>query len=203
MELIPKEGAAMIVAYHGFIPSDVYLLPPQIYFATGRMATILAADFVFRIPIFGYLAQVCGGRNAARSTARQVLSEGGILMLSPGGVKESLGGSSRDYSLIWDGKQGFADMALECGVPIIPMFSQNIRHVFVTFLASTRLVQWLYQKTKLPFALFIGPLPVKLTTFFGRAIPTAEYMGIPAGIEKVAARTGEALEALMHAHQGV
>ena len=31
LEKIPKVGPAMVVCYHGFIPSDMYLLPCEIF----------------------------------------------------------------------------------------------------------------------------------------------------------------------------
>ena len=77
------------------------------------MATILHADFVNWIPLLGYIAPICGGRPASRGTvghcltrfdtirhdltpfhsqgaALKALAEGGIVLVSPGGVKVPL-----------------------------------------------------------------------------------------------------------------
>lgn len=160
-------GPALIVCYHGFIPSDMYLLPVKLYQQTGRLIKILAADFVFQIPIFGYIASQCGGVPADRGAALRLLQEGNIVLVSPGGVAEAIAGAQNDYMLQWGTRKGFAEIAQRAGVPVIPMFTRNIRHVFITLMASTRLVQWLYQVTKLPFAFFFGPFPVPLTTVLG------------------------------------
>jgi len=195
--LIPKSGPVMIVCYHGFIPSDMYLLPPRIYMETGRIVTVLAADFVFTVPVIGHILRACGGRPASRLAAAKVLSEGGIMLVSPGGVKEAIAGAANDYKLMWGERQGFAEMALQHGAPIIPMFTQNIRHVWVTFLASTKIVQWLYHKTKLPFA-FAGPFPVPLTTYFANPvrIPSTELTP-----KQLAETIGSAIQALMTERQ--
>lgn len=163
-------GPALIVCYHGFIPSDMYLLPVKLYQQTGRLIKILAADFVFQIPIFGYIASQCGGVPADRGAALRLLQEGNIVLVSPGGVAEAIAGAQNDYMLQWGTRKGFAEIAQRAGVPVIPMFTRNIRHVFITLMASTRLVQWLYQVTKLPFAFFFGPFPVPLTTVLGKPL---------------------------------
>lgn len=161
------------------------------------MATVLHADFVSYIPLLGYIAPICGGVPASRHAALKALQEGGLVLVSPGGVKESIAGSTEDYHLAWNGRQGFAEMAMEANCPVVPMFTQNIRHVFVTFLASTRLVQWLYEVTKLPFAFFLGPFPVPLTTYFGDLITPEASMTA----KEMATRVADAIQALMVARQ--
>eukprot|EP00656_Telonema_subtile_P027427 TRINITY_DN29514_c0_g1_i2.p1 TRINITY_DN29514_c0_g1~~TRINITY_DN29514_c0_g1_i2.p1 ORF type:complete len:343 (-),score=46.14 TRINITY_DN29514_c0_g1_i2:54-1082(-) len=141
---VPATGGALVVCYHGFIPSDMYLLPGELYAQTGRLVKVLAADFVFQIPIFGYVARRVGGVPADRGAAMRLLQEGHVVLVSPGGVSEALAGATKDYMLQWGERKGFAEIALAANVPVIPMFTRNIRHVFITFLASTRVVQYLY-----------------------------------------------------------
>ena len=61
--------------YHGFIPVDMYFLHEYIHRVTGRLPTTLAADFMFKIPIWGYLCRACG---CARKPSERVrgLKEG-------------------------------------------------------------------------------------------------------------------------------
>ena len=57
---LPREGGALLTVYHGFIPLDMYFLHEWLYRHTGRLPLTLAADFVFRIPWFGWAAKLCG-----------------------------------------------------------------------------------------------------------------------------------------------
>ena len=68
------------MCYHGFIPSDMYMFPGQFFAQTGRLCKVLAADFVFKIPIFGYLASKGGAVPAGREAALQFLREGEVTL---------------------------------------------------------------------------------------------------------------------------
>ncbi|CAF3725101.1 unnamed protein product [Rotaria sp. Silwood1] len=55
-----------------------------------------------------------------------MLEEGHILAIAPGGVREALFGD-QNYHLIWKERKGFAKLAIDAKVPIIPMFTKNCR----------------------------------------------------------------------------
>ena len=163
-EHLPRAGPAIVTVYHGFVPVDMYFLHEYIHRVTGRLPTSLVADFVFRIPIFGYLVRACGGVPAWSAAALAALQAGRIVVVAPGGVREAMTTAADDYVLRWYGKQGFAEVARAAGVPIIPMFTRNVREVFLVLGGSLPFVQKLYKLTRLPFTPFIGPLPVPLTS---------------------------------------
>ena len=66
---------------------------------------------------------------------------------------------------------GFARIAIEAQVPIIPVFTQNVREAFRTVLLYPPLVKMFYEKTRLPLGPIFGGFPVKLRTFIGEPIP--------------------------------
>ena len=199
LERIPKAGPAVLTVYHGFVPLDMYFLHEYIARQLGRLPTTLVADFVFRIPLFSYLVRACGGVPAGRKAALAALREGGLVIVAPGGVREAMTTSADDYTPMWYGKSGFAEVAQLSGAPILPLFTRNIREVFLVLGGANRLVQRLYKLTRLPFTPFVGPLPQPLTTVVGELI-ASRADGVSA--KELAARVVRALEALMRAQHG-
>lgn len=59
----------------------------------------------------------------------QVMREGNLLAIAPGGVLEAQFGDER-YRLLWKKRLGFAKAAIEARAPVIPVFTQNIREAF-------------------------------------------------------------------------
>lgn len=103
-------------------------------------------------------------------TCVDVLKGGDLLSIAPGGVREAQFGDNT-YRLIWGNRTGFAKVALEAKVPIIPVFTMNLRESF----RSLGLGQWLFEKiydqTRLPLVPIYGGFPVKLKTIVGKPIP--------------------------------
>lgn len=123
-ENIPKDGPAILVSNHVSF-SDSIFLP----LALQRRATFLAKSDYFtgtgpkgllmRV-FFGGTGQVpidrSGGKasEAALNTGLRVLSQGDLLALYPEGTRSPDG-------KLYRGKTGAARMALESGVPVIPV----------------------------------------------------------------------------------
>ena len=149
---------------------------------------------MFKIPIWGYLCRACGAVPASRQAALEALKSGGLVMVAPGGVREAMTSAAHDYLLTWHGKQGFAQIAAQAKVPVIPMFTRNVREVFLVLGGSLPIVQKLYKLTRLPFTPFVGPLPMPLTSVLGAPIPHEE--GIEPSV--LAGRVHDALQRLMH-----
>lgn len=92
------------------------------------------------------------------------------LGLSPGGVYEAMFSGHQDYKILWKSRVGFAKIALQAGVPVIPVFTKNIREAVRTLNFSKRLMKWVYDKIRFPCAPIYGGWPVKLTTYIGDPI---------------------------------
>lgn len=123
-ENIPRDGAAILVSNHVSFSDSIFLplmlqrrptfLAKSDYFTGTGVKGMLMRLF------FGGTGQVpidrSGGRasEAALSTGLRVLSQGDLLALYPEGTR------SPDGSL-YRGKTGAARMALEAGVPVIPV----------------------------------------------------------------------------------
>lgn len=104
------------------------------------------------------------------STCVEVLKKGDLLSIAPGGVREAQFGDNR-YQLIWGSRIGFAKVALEAKVPIIPVFTVNLREAFRSLGLGQSVFRTIYDKTRLPLVPIYGGFPVKLKTIVGKPIP--------------------------------
>lgn len=77
---------------------------------------------------------------------------------------------NHNYNLIWAGRVGFAKVAKQANVPIIPVFTQNIREAFRTVQIFPNFFRKIYDSYKLPLMLIYGGFPVKLKTIVGKPI---------------------------------
>ncbi|KAG8300750.1 Transmembrane protein 68 [Homalodisca vitripennis] len=98
-----------------------------------------------------------------------ILKENNLLAISPGGVYEAQFSDSY-YRLMWKKRLGFARVALDAKVPIIPIFTQNVRESFRAVGFFRRIWLKLYTWTKFPLVPIYGGFPVKLRTHVGAPI---------------------------------
>uniref|UniRef100_A0A8D0BZF1 Phospholipid/glycerol acyltransferase domain-containing protein n=1 Tax=Salvator merianae TaxID=96440 RepID=A0A8D0BZF1_SALMN len=195
LENLP-EGPAVLIFYHG-VPVDYYLLVLRIYRLTGRFCYSTVDHAVFTIPGLKIFLHAHRVDHPTREECVEILKEGNLLGIGPGGVREQNYGDN-NYKLIWRKRKGFADVAIKAKVPIIPVFTQNIREAYRIY-GNTRIMRWLYEKTRIVFFPGYGLLPVKLRTHIGQPIPYDPNITIEELVEK----TKAAVESLRDRHQKI
>ncbi|XP_066481646.1 DGAT1/2-independent enzyme synthesizing storage lipids-like [Tiliqua scincoides] len=168
LEHLP-EGSGLIIYYHGALGIDYACFVSTLYILTGRCCYSVSDHFLFGIPgiqlVLGLTG--CGDRNKADCVA--FLKKGELLGIAPGGLREQ-NFSDGNYNLIWGNRTGFAQVATEAKVPIIPIFTQNTREAYWTF-GNTWLTRWLYESIRWVILPVYGGFPVKLRTYIGEPIP--------------------------------
>ncbi|NXS08648.1 TMM68 protein, partial [Neodrepanis coruscans] len=165
------------------------------------------------------LLGVTGVIPGTREDCLNALKNGYLVSISPGGVREALF-SDESYQLMWGNRKGFAQVALEAKVPIIPMYTQNVREGY-RMLKERRFFRKLYESTRLPFTPPYGGLPVKFRTYIGKPIPYDPNITAEELVEKVSYlslhnrtqvckgkflfsfQTKTAVQALIHKHQTI
>ncbi|XP_047223844.1 transmembrane protein 68 isoform X7 [Girardinichthys multiradiatus] len=197
MEKIPNRGPALIVYYHGAIPIDYYYFLSSVIIQKGRTCHSVADHFLFKIPGFKLLLEVFSVIHGPQEECVRALKNGHLLGISPGGVREALF-SDETYLLFWGKRKGFAQVAIDSQVPIIPMFTQNLREGFRS-LGTLRLFRWLYERFRLPVAPVYGGFPVKFRTFLGDPIPYDPNINAAELAEKVQ----QAVQSLIDKHQQI
>lgn len=195
MENIPDSGPALIVYYHGAIPIDIYYFLVKVIIAKNRLVHTVADYFLFKIPGFSILAECMKVIPGTVQTCSNLLKEGNMLAISPGGVYEAQ--FSHHYNLMWKKRLGFAKVAIEAKCPIIPMFTENLREAFRTVSIGKRFFLRLYAFFKIPVAPIYGGFPVKMITHLGKPIPYDPNL-TP---EELQSKVAAAIEELIAKHQ--
>ncbi|KAG5285787.1 hypothetical protein AALO_G00007440 [Alosa alosa] len=196
LEKIPDEGAALIVYYHGAIPIDYYYFLANVIIQKGRTCHSVADHFLFKVPGFKLLLEVFSVIHGPQEECVKALRSGHLLGISPGGVREALF-SDETYPLLWGKRKGFAQVAIDSQVPVIPMFTQNVREGFRS-LGTLKCFRWLYERFRF-LAPVYGGFPVKFRTFLGDPIPYDPKLNAAELAEKV----HEAVQALIDQHQKI
>lgn len=172
---IPKEGGALIVYYHACIPIDYLALIFRTYLEKGRLIRSVMDRNLILMPGAETLLRTFGCMPGGREEVIKLLKEGHVVGVAPGGGYEAQLASNSDYPVMWKQRKGFAIVAKEAGVPIIPMFTENVREAYVNMESGMELWMWIYNKTNAPLTPLYGGFPVKLTTRLGDPIDSRDF----------------------------
>ncbi|XP_050671515.1 transmembrane protein 68 isoform X2 [Leptidea sinapis] len=197
LENIP-DGPFLVIYYHGALPIDMYYFIARMMLFKRRHIHTVADRFLFKIPGWRSLLELLCVIPGTVQECAAVLKSGNPLAISPGGVYEAQFGD-HDYRLYWKSRIGFAKVALDAKVPIVPMFTQNVREAFRTVGWLRGVCLRLYSATRIPLTPVYGGFPVKLVTHLGKPIyPDPSHT--PDQLKSIVA---SAIEELVLEHQRV
>ncbi|KAM6453790.1 DGAT1/2-independent enzyme synthesizing storage lipids-like isoform 1-T2 [Liasis olivaceus] len=197
LEKIP-DGPALIVFYHGATPLDIFYMVATVLIKKKRILHIVTDHFVFSTPGMKLLLDVFSALRGSQEECRKVLENGRLLIISPGGVREALF-SDENYTILWRNRKGFAQVAIDMKVPIIPVFTRNIRESIRVVGRQIKLLRWLYERFRLPLLPLYGNFPVKLKTYLGDPIPYDPNVTV----EELAEKAKNAVQYLIDKHQEI
>ena len=122
---IPAEGPVLLVGNHsgGTLIADTFVFAQAFYdhFGPDRVFHQLAHDLVFMVPGIRALLQPFGTVPASPDNMREALAKDAALLVYPGGDHESYRPSWQSSEIDFAGRKGFVRLALELGVPIVPV----------------------------------------------------------------------------------
>eukprot|EP00931_Biecheleriopsis_adriatica_P101332 TRINITY_DN76496_c0_g1_i1.p1 TRINITY_DN76496_c0_g1~~TRINITY_DN76496_c0_g1_i1.p1 ORF type:complete len:319 (+),score=52.72 TRINITY_DN76496_c0_g1_i1:55-1011(+) len=138
----------------------------------------LAAGVLFKIPFLRELNLMGGGVNAGRSTAAACLRSGLSLSVVPGGEREQLLACAGPVEqLVLHKRNGFVKLALNHGVPIVPVYCFGEAQMFYQSRFLFHVRSWVQRKLGVALVMPYGrwslpgvPLPVRLTYQVGRPV---------------------------------
>ncbi|HEX6713883.1 MAG TPA: lysophospholipid acyltransferase family protein [Thermoleophilaceae bacterium] len=198
LENIPEDGPVLLVGNHsgGTVIADTFVFTAAFYehFGAARDFYQLAHDMVFRIPGIRALVAPWGTVPANPGNMQRALDRGAALLVYPGGDWETYRPSWESSKIDFAGRKGFARLALEHGVPIVPIVSIGGQETALFLGQGSRLSRAL-QLNKLfrikvfppvlgpPFGGTIldlpirFPVPAKITISVGQPIDLREKLG--------------------------
>lgn len=182
MEKIPEGQAVLMVGNHsgGNITPDtiVFTLAFYTYFGVERRFHQLAHNLVLASPAGPYLKRF-GTVAANHQNARKALEAGAAVLVYPGGDWEVHRPSWRTNKVDFAGRKGFVRLALEAGVPIVPVVSVGGQETALFLSHGQRLSKAL----RLDRMLRLKVLPISLALPWGLNIGDfAGHLPLPAKI---------------------
>lgn len=175
LENIPTDGPALLLFFHGAIPADGYFVQSKIFMSSGRQSHFVVDNFLFKFPWYKSYSECMLTFPGTVDSCVDILKEGNLLMIAPGGTYEGQFGD-KTYKMLWRNRLGFAKVALQAGVDIIPFFSTNIQEAYRPVGIFEKFWEKIYLKTRLPIAPLFGGFPVKIQTYVGNPIKLSKDM---------------------------
>lgn len=182
LEHVPCDAPALLVANHsGLLPYDGLVLAHVIERACGRRPRFLLADWLVTLPFAQPRLARLGGVRACRENAQRLLRSGHSVIAFPEGAKGAAKVFADRYRVQRFGRGGAVRVALEEGVPLVPVsvvgaeevhpilfkLTTVARSVGLPFLPVTPTFPWLGPAGLLP-------LPSKWRIRVGAPLPTGE-----------------------------
>jgi 1-acyl-sn-glycerol-3-phosphate acyltransferase len=166
MENIPAEGPALLVGNHsgGLLIADTFIFTACFYehFGPQRRFHQLAHDLVLRMPGLGTLRRY-GTVAASEDNARAVFERQAPLLVYPGGDYETFRPSWHSDQIEFGGRQGFVELALSEGVPVVPVVAIGGQETALFLTRGRKLAEFL----RLDQLARLKVLPVSIGPPFG------------------------------------
>ena len=125
LERIPAQGPALLVGNHsgGTMIADTFLFTMCFYehFGPQRRFHQLAHDLAARLPGLGI--RPFGTVKASHENAKRAFERDALVLVYPGGDYETFRPSWHSDQIEFGGRKGFVKLAMESGVPIVPIVS--------------------------------------------------------------------------------
>jgi 1-acyl-sn-glycerol-3-phosphate acyltransferase len=205
MGRIPEDRPVLLVGNHsgGNLTPDtiVFTLAFYTYFGVERRFHQLAHNLVLSSPV-GPLLRKYGTVAASHENARTALEAGAAVLVYPGGDWEVHRPSWHRHEVDFAGRKGFIKLALDAGVPIVPVVSAGGQETALFLSHGRRLskllgLDRLFRLKVLPISLalpwginvgdFLGhlPLPAKITVQVMEPIDLRESFGRNPDLDEV------------------
>ena len=135
IENIPETGRAILVSNHGRLDFDFFILVKLIWDHCRRFPRIMADRIWFKLPLLRTLFHAAGAVEGTRANAISLLQQDQIVLTYPGGVREIMTSRFGEEHIHWEGRTGFAKVAITTQSPVIPVAGKGVNNGFI-FLTS-------------------------------------------------------------------
>ena len=169
LENIPRAGAALMVFHHSLATYDSFMLGVEVFEETGRFIRGLGHDRLFQTARLRELALDVGIVPASPTAGTELLAEGELVGVAPGGMWEALRPRGERFQTRWQDRRGFCRLALRSQVPLIFAATPRADEMYEVY--DNPVTDEIYRRLHLPIPLLRGvgptvlPRPVKLTSY--------------------------------------
>ncbi len=115
------EGGCLLVGNHGPLAIDTGMLIFSLHRDLDLIVRALGDRFMFANPVGRAMARGVAGVEGTPDNAHALLAHGDKVLVYPGGARETTRDASQRYTLNWEGRLGFARVALDAQVPVVPV----------------------------------------------------------------------------------
>jgi hypothetical protein len=182
-EIIPATGPGLILMHHPLVPYESLMLTERIYEKTSRLVVILVDDNFFKVPLLGKWLNSVSIMAASSQNIKDLLKEGKIILLYPGGTAEAIRNSEQRHQIHWTPEIGNLIKSPRAGIikylkefqeenpnqPLVPYYlSACPNHDYSFEVMAGKLhsiTRFLYKKTKVPLIFVKGRIPFPLFMF--------------------------------------
>jgi 1-acyl-sn-glycerol-3-phosphate acyltransferase len=166
LENIPAEGPALLVGNHsgGLMIADTFVFANEFYefFGPRRRFHQLAHNLAAQNPALGLIRR-WGTVVASHDNARKAFKKGAPVLVYPGGDYETFRPSWHGDQIEFGGRKGFIRLALESGVPIVPVVSVGGQETALFVTRGQRIAKLL----QMPRLTRVKVFPISLGPPFG------------------------------------
>lgn len=202
-EHIPRTGGALLVANHGMNGFDGIVLGALLQKEVGRLPFWLGERNLWRIPGFDRLARFIDAVPGEPHPAVELLRKGELVVVYPGGIRDSFKLASQRNQLQWGRRSGFAKVAMEAGVPIVPIAAHGVDDMYTVIAREPWIGRALLGDAKYDLPVAFGrwgslvPRRARVTI---EALPPVRTDGDPsseADVERVRSAAASAVQAAL------
>ncbi|RZT24721.1 acyltransferase-like protein [Mycobacterium sp. BK558] len=121
LEHLPRDGRFLIVGNHTQAGVESFLVPYLVRRSLGVLVRPLVDRQMGRMRgLSGDLLAAAGGVVGSPETARELMRRDEPILVFPGGAREISKFKGEQNTLLWEGRAGFARLAIEHAYPIVP-----------------------------------------------------------------------------------
>jgi 1-acyl-sn-glycerol-3-phosphate acyltransferase len=199
IEHVPAQGGALLVSNHGgLLPFDAVMIGVDVFARSHpvRSVRVVADHFVQGLPAFGGWLARAGMTNGAPSDVRLLLERGELVLIFPEGM-HAIGKSPEQRYQLSEWRIGHAELALRCGVPIVPVAVIGAADQWTELLRIEKLRP--FGIPYLPIPRTPLPLPVRYHIHYGAPIQVGAAVACPTPtqVEELAATSQRAVASLL------
>jgi hypothetical protein len=188
----PDVKPSLIVGYHGTGPSvHMCLLTVKIYDCLNYLPCAIVHQRVDHLPPLKWLRKELGFVTKGGEEIREAVARGRHIFVTPGGGREALRSFRSRYQVDFGDRMGYAKLAVEHGLPIVPVGASGVDETYLGLNDGTSVGRVLGLPRDIQALPWIGvgpigvfpfspPFPVRIRQIVGEPIPVA---GIDAGDE--------------------